>query len=173
MVANNTVKQGPPAVPTLRLAGLRASPGELNEVWYEYVSYSCCCEPVTSHIMQSVFVNALTGTGQISFQRSTCGKEFDDYVYRAVDSRPSPFSPVGAASRELHSLWKGRRFKIDYNGKWRERKVCRWKQYNPSDRCMATEWAVEVELDTTEADDKVEMIVTGTVCNDANGEESM
>ena len=123
-------------------------------------------------IMQGVFVNARTGTELTpkSFQRSTCGEEFDEYVYRAVDS-PFPFSPVGAASRELHNLWKGRRFKIHYNDKWREGKVCSWRQYNPNDRCMVTKWTVEVELDTIEAGDKVQMIVTGTVCNNSNNEE--
>lgn len=101
-----------------------------------------------------------------SFQRSLCGEEFDDYIFRAI-REPFPFSPVGAASRELPEFWKGRRCRIHYHGKWREAKVCSWTQYNAIASDMTTSWLLEVELDTMEAGDEVEVKLTGTVCNDS------
>ncbi len=103
-----------------------------------------------------------------SFQRSYCGEEFDEYVYRGIRS-PFPFSPVGAAERTL-DFWKGRRLRIHYNSKWREGKVLSWKQYNATPSTMLTSWMLEVELDTIEAGDQVEIAVSGTVGNDKKEE---
>lgn len=124
-------------------------------------------------MMQAVLVNAMTGqeVNAKSFQRSYVGEEFDDYVYKAINT-PFPFSPVGAVSRELTDLWKDRRFKIHYNGKWRKGKVISWKQYNPTPSAMITNWSIQVELDTVEAGDEVEVQMAGTVCRRASSEDA-
>jgi hypothetical protein len=94
------------------------------------------------------------------FQSSYCGEEFDDYVFQALDS-PFPFSPVGASSRELPDLWKNRRFKLHYRGKWREGRVCGFRQYNPTESTMETCWQMDVQLDTIEPCDQVELKLVG------------
>ena len=104
-----------------------------------------------------------------SFQRSVCGEEFDEYVFRAVDG-PFPFSPVGASSRELPGLWKGRYFQIYYHNKWRGGKVHSWKQYNANPHTMLTKWSVLVDLDTLEPGDPVEVNVSGMICKDLKEE---
>lgn len=120
--------------------------------------------------MAGILVNASTGTTMSakSFQRSYCGEEFDEYVYRGIRS-PFPFSPVGAAERTL-DFWKDRRFKIHYHGMWREGKVLSWKQYNANPSTMVTSWMMEVEMDTIEPGDEVNIVVSGIVSKDAKEE---
>jgi hypothetical protein len=89
------------------------------------------------------------------FQRSRCGEEFDEYVFQALD--PFPWSFVGAASREVTDLWRGRRLKLHCNGAWREGKVCGWTQFNPDSTTNETKWNLELELDTLQVGDVVNM----------------
>jgi hypothetical protein len=101
----------------------------------------------------------------MDLQRSKCGEQFDEYVFREFDL--FPWSLVGAGSREVKNLWEGRRLKIHYNGIWREGKVCRWEQYNPNSTTIETKWSMELQLDTFQVGDDVNITVTGTVvCND-------
>ena len=119
---------------------------------------------VMPHI--AMLASMSSGSGRVvthkSFQRSYCGEEFDDYVFQGLDS-PFPFSPVGASSRELPELWKDRRFKLHYRGKWREGRVCGFRQYNPTPSTMETCWQMDVELDTLEPGDQVELNLVGIV----------
>jgi len=47
-------------------------------------------------MMQAAIVmNAGGSTNNKKFQRSFCGEEFDEYVFRNVINGPFPFSPVG------------------------------------------------------------------------------
>jgi hypothetical protein len=111
-----------------------------------------------------VLTNATTGDimSPKDFQRSVCSEQFDEYVFQALD--PFSWSLVGAASREVKNLWNGRRLKIHYNGTWREGKVCGWKQYNPCSSCHMTKWNLELELDTWQVNDVVDVTISGTIC---------
>jgi hypothetical protein len=102
-----------------------------------------------------------------NFQRSVCGEQFDEYVFRELDL--FPWSLVGGASREVKDLWDGRRLKIHYNGSWREGRVCGWKQFNPESSTFETKWKLELELDTFKEGDVVNMSISGTACNDEKG----
>jgi transcription elongation factor Elf1 len=117
---------------------------------------------VMPHI--AMLASISSGDGRVvtrkSFQRSYCGEEFDDYVFQALENS-FPFSPVGASSRELPDLWKNRRFKLHYRGKWREGRVCGFRQYNPTESTMETCWQMDVQLDTIEPGDQVELKLVG------------
>jgi hypothetical protein len=107
-------------------------------------------------------INSSTGETMApkDFQRSSCGEQFDEYVFQALD--PFPWSLVDASCREVKNLWNERRFKIHYNGTWREGHVCGWKQYNPCSSRHVTKWNLELELDTVEVGDVVN--ISGTIC---------
>jgi hypothetical protein len=100
-------------------------------------------------------------------QRSECGEQFDEYVFRELDL--FPWSLVGAGSREVNDLWDGRRLKVHYNGSWREGKVCGWRQFNPDASTTETKWSMKLELDSFEVGDVVNMSVSGTICNHDKG----
>ena len=80
---------------------------------------------------------------------SECGDEFDEYVRRIV-------GPMGVKERSISNLWAGRRFKLHFDGEWRDGKVIEWCQWKVNPGLHLTEWRVTFEFDTLKQHDTEE-----------------
>lgn len=82
---------------------------------------------------------------------SECGDEFDEYVRHVIGG-------IGGSQRTVSTLWTGRRFKLHYQGEWREGKVHEWNQWKVDPRRHLTKWSVTVELICADASEINTMI---------------
>ena len=79
---------------------------------------------------------------------SECGDEFDEYVRHVIGG-------MDGSQRSVSTLWARRRFKLHFQGEWREGKVCEWNQWKVDPRRHLTKWSVTVEMSCGDASNAI------------------
>lgn len=81
---------------------------------------------------------------------SECGDEFDEYARHIVGG-------MGANQRSVSNLWAGRRFKLHYNGEWKEGRVVEWFQWKVDPERHLTNWNVKLTMVSDRQDERENM----------------
>jgi hypothetical protein len=95
--------------------------------------------------------------------KSNCGSQadFDDYVRRVI-AAPDPYFPLFPSSRNVDTLWPGRRCRLyDTADQYHDATVRSWRQYKLDPAAPVTSWELRLLLETEEGSSHSSLFETG------------